>query len=868
MSIGYVLSCHPDCCDFVKATPCAGQGVVPDLYIKRSKIPAGWTSAKAFKVGALLKEARAWEVADHPELIDPKTYCFTVNPAGPKVFPPRGSNAWADAFYGSTAFYVAGDTCADCLAPPPERPPGDGGVGNPGRPDPHGGGNEDTGTNLDCARHEDWGWPINNCSGPPGGSYGGFSLSGQLYALARRIGLQYPDPKVCWLFSDRKRRWILPPPSDPPPPGWVPTPVNPSPYPPPPGDPDWGIQYISVYGVCGWFDPSIPPVRVLDPRQFVTAYGTYNSCGECNLGIPAYPCPGQGANFAPLYFKKEYFQNEDGSVITGAEGVKFFRYGEICYHFDPSETAVAVPQGLNVILSYVESQFSECKICNLGVVAELCPDQDPRLVRTAYKLWIPEDRLPDVQVWFKFNRLCYTLDPAGAKVFRPADHSPFTPIDEYANCAACFCGDRSIVHGVKADLCSGQDPPANLRELWVARMTAPARDYFFEWRRLCWRLKKDRAPAYIPPGVDITTQPGAGWNDCVECKAGESNQTPPEPPTDPPDPPDPPPTDPADPPPWFPPPVHPPGGGGTGYPPGGNPPFPPKPPWDNIPNPPKPPRPPFPPGGGDSLKLAKCSDGTLTGGSVLKSSGVAGKVIRDGDECLVVTALETSGGTPVDQYYYTCAHCENSKRWLPLKKCSDNSPAGWVSKLEYIQGGGQDKPVYILEPHVCAYVAGPETLIPPVSVVSGQRVATCADPLCAPGTCPTLAELTAAGCDGPMTASMDDNDPNINPTTDPEGCFDLSGAIVMNNLGGSEWHGTRIISAGCTQSAHLNCTVDGGVAWWELTFGISTAGFTHASTFRKLAVAGNPCPPTGAYTFFSQGGSLGLDKSGSTASAG
>lgn len=599
-----------------------------------------------------------------------RSFCYSVDPAGPGIKPPHSyKNQW----------HLTGiANCDDCIIP---VPPGGGGGGgviyNPPDGDPR----------------IKWGWLAVLCAGEPPGN-------------------------APWVLYD-----LLP--------------VGHA----PPSIPGGGTYYFRYNNRCWHYNPSTAPALIPDGVTIVWSGGSYVNCDDCRKVLAAYPCPGQGANLPAIYVRPDRYLFSDGTPRT--DDIFLFRFGGGCYTLDPSDGLI-IPEGdygrtvldsVGSPVGDIHNPFKDCDDCTMGIEAIICPNTDPGIKYFAPRLWVPRDRLPPDEVFFRYEKACYSLNPANAQIICPEDALQVSALDEYLDCANCKCGVRSNLHGIKAELCQGQ--PGTVKEAWLPGNIVPGFDSYFEWKRLCWRIKAGTVPAFIPAGADIISSQTAGnFDDCASCIWHLTNPDDPDPryppvppPTPPPPPPiDPPPFPPPRPPPVIPPPPLPPGWPPVPPPGGGDPP--PRPPWDRLPpvGPPKPPG-----GGGDSLLLVKCSDGTFTGGSILKVPGVAGKVIMDGDDCLRISAVETNGGAPPPaQLFQSCQQCELSKKWIRLVDCVSGAPvAFWVWKLEYIQGGGAAKPVYKYGAGLCGRAVGAETTIRPTPVISGPRFTDCSAEGCA-----------------------------------------------------------------------------------------------------------------------------------------
>ena len=597
------------------------------------------------------------------------TFAYSVNPGGTGVKPPHDALTFTYDQLG-----IRG-TCT----PPPEHKPGGGVGGNP-PPTPPG------------SPHIPWGVQATLCSGES--AYGN-----NLYV-------------VLFLLADGETGLAIE---------------------------DGTTKYFRYSGRCWSYNETDTPIN-LTGKEYVSTFGNYDDCADCRAVLAAYPCPNQSVNIPIVYVRPDLYLDSAGNPLH--PGTYIFSHAGGCYAFDPSDGLVNPPAGeskdiLTVVgvppTSDAAAPYKICDECTKGVMCVVCSNTKADIAAAATKLWVPHIHKPAVKVYFRYNKVCYSCDPADTEVYRPDDAFSFIPTDQYIDCGACKCGDRALVHGIKATLCGGQTAGAS-REAWIPTIDPPTTDQYFEFRRQCWKIRSNQTPAYIPPGAEIIPGYFGQYKDCAECLTDLTDPTNP-PPNNPP--PFPPPVDPPDPPP-FPPPVLPPvlppplPPGWPPNPPPGNPP--PRPPWDALPPPPNnPPNP--PPGTGDSLFLKDCITGALTGGAVKKVLGIAGKVIANGDNCEAVTAIETNGAPPPPpQVFQSCQQCELAKKWIQLVDCSTGALTGvWVSKLEYIQGGGQDRPVYIYgtDPFtLCATATGPETTTRPTPVISGPRLKSCDAPEC------------------------------------------------------------------------------------------------------------------------------------------
>lgn len=607
-----------------------------------------------------------------------------------------------------------------------------------------------------------------------------------------------------------------------------------------------GGVFPFTYGIfCFTFDATLDGTVMPSGKVPVSMGQVPVDCDGCRYSYPIYPCPGQAVAYAPPLYLRQY-----GLPLTNPTpggGPFIFRLDGVCYFFDAENPpgVLLPPPGATLLRALYSGGYETCDDCALGVVAEVQPCK-PLPGGFAPPVWVPKVGLPDADVTFEVDGICYTLHVGGDLVYKPPDAVEMAQApDEYSTCDNCLCGERTSQLGLKVNPCAGDEGAPWLESLWIQRPTSLDADWFFIYQKVCCYVLASQVPQRIPASSKRISG-GRGFEDCMDC-FGAVNP-PPGGPGDPPPPLPPPPHYPPPLPPPVgppPPPNKPPGPPNLPPPPGRNPPpFPPRPPGG--------PNPPFPPTLG-SNQLKRCSDSVIVDVWIDKKWGMLGKVINlAGDTaCVCYEVIGTSrpgaGGAVPGQTYDTCAGCAASCLWIQLAECGTGDLIDYyVKKIKYIAGGGAARPVYYLNIFgslKCYSASGPTTPVPPAAghEVDGTRFTSCDDARCFTAfVCPDDEYLTA-NC--PLTKTVTVDDPDL-----VDGCAELNGAWVVT------WDSallkytvdTGILfadCAGCPCEVSLQCEYDGGVPYWRVLVG--NADGTNAQ-FRKL-IGDDRCPRNGSY---------------------
>ena len=700
-----VIVCPGELCDYIHCVPCPSNPAgAPDYYIRSGNAPGAVTT---FKVGA---------------------QCYTIDPADPMGPLPQGS-------FELTGIGTVYDDCDACLAPeePPGPPGGGGGNGGGGSGGGGGGGGSGGGG----------GGPPTDP--PPDVGFHAVLCAGQT-----------GSPPVVWVVfraGDARGTFIF-------------------------RFQDW----------CFEVDTTGTATVIPDTATKVQISGTYDKCTSCIGGIPLTICAGQNVGTVPDYWIRK-------TQIPAAP--RFVRIDGICFTVNPDLPVSPIPP--NAVIIHPPAEFDSCDDCVKGVLAVLCtipqeegPDKPQQKSDKAPPVWVGETWLPAGVVIFRHKGWCYTLDPDDELTSKPADADVVYPVNEFEDCAACICGQRiddvDRPQGVKCFPCQGRSRTRPSADLWVPEDQLPIVTYpenslepcpktpadqfiYFLHDGVCYWLDPGGRRQVIPVGATVIGLPPKQYSNCFECITANP---PPRiigyPATPCPDQEDPPPLNVIDE--GYPPhstfyfvyggycysfntddlqPVpdgvyarkfysecepcitdNPPeggGGGGGGNPPGGG--------GGNYP----------PDSTKNGLRLWTCagdgSDG-VGGGEptelcVLKTQGLAGKIILIGDSCYRVSAQQVDCGGPLafDQAYQSCVFCIADRKCYRLYHCDDESASDlYITIFKWAQNGGNGLPVMKID-GVCYYAdtstkfdpAG-KTLVNPSATDRYTTCEACADDRC------------------------------------------------------------------------------------------------------------------------------------------
>lgn len=283
----------------------------------------------------------------------------------------------------------------------------------------------------------------------------------------------------------------------------------------------WGVWCFEV-------DTSGDPVDPPEGSIKIGAYGKYDSCDSCLMGIPLSICPGESI---PQNFRKPYVRLSDVGSIT--EPV-IFVYQGVCVEFDPSVEAELIPTDGTTIIPPSSGGFDDCEECTSGIMGTLC---DPSL-KLAKKLWVRGTKITwSGTIIDRAYDTCYQFDSEAERVNRPWYAIDYTPQAHFAggDCVACGCGEPTHTLGILWENCEAT--VKNDLSVWTPITRLPPSSVVKNVFGYCKWLDITKEPEYIPAGTNVRLDWYPTWSvaeDCDACAQGGGSVGP----TDPVDPPD------------------------------------------------------------------------------------------------------------------------------------------------------------------------------------------------------------------------------------------------------------------------------------------------------------------------------------------
>lgn len=259
------------------------------------------------------------------------------------------------------------------------------------------------------------------------------------------------------------------------------------------------FKYIDNH--CYTVDTTVTPITLPTGKTTVNFSGSFVSCDNCLKGIPCTACAGETPGVPAPWIRF--------SDIPGADMI--FLYEGICWTFNHAATPTIISANVDTVKPTAD--YADCAACQGGVLWTPC-DGDT----SAPQVWTRKDKLPAVTNYDKWFGHCYTLDPAGAQVPKPANAREVVPRTEcthggFDTCYDCICGIPCIQYGVKSIRCDNGDGGD---DLYVPIEHLPAASVIDSYQGVCYSTDPWADQVILPQGA-LTWVPKARYASCYEC---------------------------------------------------------------------------------------------------------------------------------------------------------------------------------------------------------------------------------------------------------------------------------------------------------------------------------------------------------------
>jgi hypothetical protein len=198
----------------------------------------------------------------------------------------------------------------------------------------------------------------------------------------------------------------------------------------------------------------------------------------------------------------------------------YFRFYNDCWYVDIGSGA-GTEAPVQAVTLVIDGSYDDCEDCLGGTPCFVCAGQE--LPDNVPNLWVRHRDLPANPVFFRFNNICYGLDPNNGSYTIPPNVTLIHPHNEYNNCTDC-------VTGVSAELCPDpnradgqQEGWENAPQIWVYSVNLPEHTIYFKYGAFCYSLNPND-PATPKPADAIVFNPRAEYASCGTCLCGERLQ--------------------------------------------------------------------------------------------------------------------------------------------------------------------------------------------------------------------------------------------------------------------------------------------------------------------------------------------------------